>query len=243
MWLMILILMKLCRDVNDTRRSLIGGHHKNLCKASNPIDRCWRCRLDWADDRQRLADCPLGFGHKTRGGQGGKTYIVTDCSDNDVMNPVQGTLRHAVIQKEPLWIVFARPMSIRLQQELIVQSDKTIDGRGYDIHIAHGAGITIQFVKNVIIHGLQIHNIIPAGGGLIRDSVDHLGLRTASDGDGISVFGSSNIWLDHLTMTRCADGLIDVIHGSTAVTISNCLFTNHNDVSEWFWFVLLCSVY
>lgn len=35
--------------------------------------------------------------------------------------------------------------------------DKTIDTRGASVHIANGAGITIQFVKNVIIHGLHIH--------------------------------------------------------------------------------------
>lgn len=52
-----------------------------------------------------------------------------------------GTLRHAVIQKEPLWIIFDRGMTIRLHQELIMQSDKTIDARGANVHIAGGAGI------------------------------------------------------------------------------------------------------
>ncbi|KAB1211653.1 Pectate lyase [Morella rubra] len=65
---------------------------------------------------------------------------------------------------------------------------------------------------------------------MIRDSVDHAGLRTESDGDGISVFGSSNLWFDHLSMSNCKDGLIDAIQGSTAITISNCHFTRHNDV-------------
>ncbi|KAK8945939.1 hypothetical protein KSP40_PGU022008 [Platanthera guangdongensis] len=60
---------------------------------------------------------------------------------------------------------------------------------------------------------------------MIRDSVDHYGLRTRSDGDDISIFGSSNI-----SMSNCADGLVDAIMGSTAITVSNYHMTNHNEV-------------
>lgn len=155
-----------------------------------------------------------------------------DPSDRDVLSPKPGTLRHAVIQKQPLWIIFAGSMIITLQQELLVSSDKTIDARGANVRIAYGAGLTIQFARNVIIHGLHIHNIYPKNGGLIRDSVDHFGIRTQSDGDGITVFGSSLVWIDHVSMRECADGLIDVVAGSTAVTISNGHFTKHNDVSS-----------
>jgi pectate lyase len=122
-------------------------------------------------------------------------------------------------------------MVIRLNQELLVSSDKTIDGRGANVHIRDGAGITMQFVNNVIIHGLHIKNVRAANGGMIRDSFDHVGLRTRSDGDAISVYGSSNIWIDHISLSECEDGLVDVIYGSTAVTISNCHLTKHNDVS------------
>lgn len=213
---------------NSTRRGL--RKYTGPCLATNPIDRCWRCRSNWAQDRKRLARCVLGFGRKTRGGLFGKYYVVTDGSDNDLVNPKPGTLRHAVIQKQPLWIIFSRDMVIRLSEELLVQSDKTIDGRGFDVHIAFGAGITLQFVHNVIIHGLHIHDINAGSGGFIRDSVDHYGLRTGSDGDAISVFGSTNIWIDHNSMSNCKDGLVDVIMGSTAVTISNNHMTKHNEV-------------
>ncbi|GJM98101.1 hypothetical protein PR202_ga15077 [Eleusine coracana subsp. coracana] len=72
------------------------------CLATNPIDRCWRCRPDWATDRKRLARCAQGFGRNTTGGLAGKFYVVTDGTDDDVVNPRPGTLRWAVIQKEPL---------------------------------------------------------------------------------------------------------------------------------------------
>ncbi|KAL1563120.1 putative pectate lyase P59 [Salvia divinorum] len=212
---------------NSTRRHLMK-RYKGPCMATNPIDRCWRCQPNWADNRFRLADCVLGFGRRTTGGKGGRIYVVTNPSDADIQNPRPGTLRHAVIQKEPLWIIFHRSMVIRLTQELIMQSDKTIDGRGVRVEIGYGAGITIQFVRNVIIHGIKIHDIVKKEGGLIRDSVDHYGFRTESDGDGISIFGSQDVWIDHVSMTTCTDGMIDAIQGSTAITISNCHFTDHD---------------
>ncbi|KAK6931182.1 Pectate lyase, N-terminal, partial [Dillenia turbinata] len=221
---------RLHKMTNSTRRNLRVNKEGEECVATNPIDRCWRCDKDWEKNRRKLADCVLGFGRKTIGGKNGKTYVVTSAADDDVENPKPGTLRHAVIQKEPLWIVFAQSMIIELKQELMVTSDKTIDGRGKNVHIANGAGITIQFVNNVIIHGLHIHDIVEKEGGMIRDSVDHVGYRTKSDGDGVSIFGSSNIWIDHLSMSNCRDGLIDVIQGSTAITISNCHMTDHNEV-------------
>lgn len=74
------------------------------------------------------------------------------------------------------------------------------------------------------------HNIYAGNGGYIRDSTTHFGFRTKSDGDAISIFGSSNVWIDHLSMERATDGLIDVIQGSFAVTISNCHMADHNEV-------------
>ncbi|CAL5370588.1 unnamed protein product [Camellia sinensis] len=214
---------------NSTRRYLKGKQYGGPCLATNPIDRCWRCQPNWHLNRKRLADCVLGFGYKTTGGKAGKFYVVTDNSD-DSSKPKPGTLRHAVIQKEPLWITFARSMNIRLTEELIMQGDKTIDGRGAHVNIIGGAGITIQFIKNVIIHNLHIRNIVSANGGNVIDAVDHIGFRTISDGDGISIYGSSNVWIDHVSMSNCRDGLIDAIEGSTAITISNSHFTDHNEV-------------
>ncbi|KAL9375216.1 hypothetical protein Peur_032095 [Populus x canadensis] len=215
---------------NSTRRNL--GKNKGPCLATNPIDRCWRCDKNWAKNRKKLGGCALGFGRKTIGGKHGKYYRVTDPSDNDMVNPKAGTLRYGVIQDKPLWIIFAHDMVIRLSEELMVASNKTIDGRGANVHIYNGAQITLQFVKNVIIHGIHIHDAKAGNGGMIRDSVDHYGFRSRSDGDGISIFGSTDIWIDHISMSNCEDGLIDAIMGSNAITISNCHFTKHNDVTK-----------
>ncbi|XP_011098576.1 probable pectate lyase P56 [Sesamum indicum] len=214
---------------NGTRRNL-GRKYMGPCVATNPIDRCWRCNPNWALNRQKLADCAQGFGAAATGGKFGPIYVVRDPSDNDMMNPKPGTLRHAVIQPGPLWIIFSHSMNIKLNQELIMTSDKTIDGRGALIQITGGAGLTIQFVHNIIITNLKITNIVPSPGGTIRDSVNHFGFRTGSDGDAINIFGSHNIWIDHLSMSGGADGLIDAVMGSTAITISNCHFVRHDKV-------------
>ncbi|GAY61911.1 hypothetical protein CUMW_213650 [Citrus unshiu] len=144
------------------RSMLRSGKYWGPCQATNPVDRCWRCWKDWANYRPKLADFVPGFGHKITGGQKGPIYIVTDSSDNDLTNSKPGTLCHAVIQNGPLWIIFARDLHIKLSQELIMTSDKTIDARGADVHIAYGARIMIQHVKNVILNGLSIHYIFPA---------------------------------------------------------------------------------
>lgn len=174
----------------------------------------------------------MGFGSKAIGGHDGRFYVVTDPTDEDAVNPKPGTLRHAVIQAEPLWIIFKRDMVIKLTQELIMNSFKTIDARGANVHIANGACITIQSITNVIIHGLHIHGCKKTGNAEVRSSPRHYGRRNMTDGDAINIFGSSNIWIDHNSLSRCADGLVDAVMGSTNITISNNYFTHHDEVNE-----------
>ncbi|XP_042469622.1 probable pectate lyase 1 [Zingiber officinale] len=213
---------------NSTAR--LSEDDSSTCGTGNPVDDCWRCDPKWHRHRKNLAECGIGFGRNAIGGRKGRLYHVTDPSDDDPVNPRPGTLRYGVIQDEPLWIVFQGDMVITLSQELIVNSFKTIDGRGADVHIANGACITIQFVTNIIIHGLHIHDCKPTGNAMVRSSPSHYGWRTIADGDGISIFGSSHIWVDHNSLSNCTDGLIDAIIGSTSITISNNYFTNHNEV-------------
>ncbi|KAM3704058.1 hypothetical protein ACB098_04G144100 [Castanea mollissima] len=217
------------RSINASliRRNLEEG---SSCLTGNPIDDCWKCDSTWDKNRQKLADCAVGFGKNAVGGKDGKIYVVTDPSDNDVVNPKNGTLRHAVIQDEPLWIIFERDMVIKLKVELIMNSYKTIDGRGANVHITGGGCITIQSITNIIIHGINIHECKPAGNTNVRSSPGHFGHRGISDGDAVSIFGSRHIWVDHVTLSNCYDGLIDAVEGSSLITISNNLFTQHDKV-------------
>jgi len=149
------------RKSNYTRRVLTG------CGTGNPIDDCWRCDPNWASNRQSLADCAIGFGQNAIGGRNGEIYVVTDDSDDAVTNPKYGTLRWGVIQTQPLWIIFARDMMITLKEELIMNSFKTLDGRGANVHIAGGACLTLQYISNVIVHGLHIHDCKSTGDTMV----------------------------------------------------------------------------
>ncbi|GMH13298.1 hypothetical protein Nepgr_015139 [Nepenthes gracilis] len=219
-------------NVSLSRRQMLGIDEKDAssCLTGNPVDDCWRCDRNWAANRQRLADCGIGFGRAAMGGKGGQIYVVTDSSDPDPVSPKPGTLRYAVLQEQPLWIIFSGDMMIKLRYELIVNSYKTIDGRGANVHITGGGCITLQYVSNIIIHNIHVHHCYPAGNVNIRSSPTHVGLRTKSDGDGISILGGRNIWIDHCSLSYCTDGLIDAIMGSTAITISNNHFSHHNEV-------------
>ena len=77
-----------CRKVNASlrRREMLSKDEQqgmSSCLTGNPIDDCWRCEPNWAAERQKLAECGLGFGKYAMGGKGGQIYIVTDSSDRD----------------------------------------------------------------------------------------------------------------------------------------------------------------
>ncbi|RDY02641.1 putative pectate lyase 7, partial [Mucuna pruriens] len=59
--------------------------------------------------------------------------MVIEASDDDMVNPKSGTLCFAI--------------------ELLISSSKTIDGRGVNVQIKNGGGLTMQYMNNVIIHG------------------------------------------------------------------------------------------
>ncbi|KAF8666363.1 hypothetical protein HU200_053466 [Digitaria exilis] len=195
------------------RKSLLGG-----CDTGNPVDHCWRCDPNWANNRHRLADCAVGFGRDAMGGKNGKTYVVTDPRD-DPVNPSPGTLRYGLAQDEPLWITFATDMTITPKHNLAVTSYKTIDGRGAAVVVGEGGGcLELKDVNHVIVVGLTVRNCRPT-----RQPDGAM-----SDGDGITVFRSTDVWIDHCTLEKCTDGLVDVTEGSTRVTLTNNLFRNHN---------------
>ncbi|CAN6315293.1 unnamed protein product [Urochloa humidicola] len=211
---------------------LLQGAITTNVHGANIIDRCWRRQPNWAANRQRLAVCSVGYAGKMRQnrGPGVIPYTVTDPGD-DPVRPRPGTLRYgATVLPGKVWITFQRSMHIRLAQPLFVKSFTAIDGRGADVHVAGGAGIVLYQVGNVIVHGLHIHGIRsqPAGrvvvpGGAVQPA-------DGMDGDAIRLVSSTKVWIDHNTLSRCEDGLIDVTVGSTDVTLSNNWFFDHDKV-------------
>ncbi|KAL8171792.1 hypothetical protein V2J09_023596 [Rumex salicifolius] len=196
----------------------------------NSIDSCWRSDPNWGSDRFALADCAKGFGSKALGGQNGTLYIVTDPSD-DPAHPKPGTLRYGAVQDGPVWITFERDMVITLKHNLILTSYKTIDGRGAEVEIAYGPCIRVVDVEHVIIHGVRLHDCVPSKKGLVRkDWSRPPEEEDGQDGDAIAVHHSSHVWIDHCYLASAVDGLIDITHASTGVTVSNNYLTQHDKV-------------
>lgn len=159
-----------------------------------------------------------------------KEYRVTDPSDNPV-NPLPGTLRYGVTQLTgKIWISFSRDMSIKLKKTLVIGNDTTIDARGARVHIAGGPCFLLEKVSNVIIHGIRLHHCRSHGPTKVMGPGSRLINLSATDGDGIKVVASTKVWIDHNTLYRSEDGLIDVTLGSTDITISNNWFRDHDKV-------------
>ncbi|KAM7484153.1 hypothetical protein LguiA_000162 [Lonicera macranthoides] len=104
-----LVVQQVHRSINASRRNL--GFLS--CGTGNPIDDCWRCDPDWEKNRQRLADCAIGFGKHAIGGRDGQIYVVTDSDNDDPVNPKPGTLRcrlgyfHVVNNDYTHWEMYA----------------------------------------------------------------------------------------------------------------------------------------
>ncbi|KAI9113469.1 hypothetical protein K1719_015396 [Acacia pycnantha] len=222
----IMIVAILGAKLSDAKQEKMSGLRMNV------IDQCWRLNPEWRRHRTQLATCSVGYAGKMTNNIGKDVvhYKVTDPSD-DPINPKPGTLRYgaSVIQGK-VWITFQRDMRIRLARPLLISSFTTIDARGVDVHIAHNACLMIYKETNIIIHGLRIHHCKPQGPGMVMGGAGKVISLGQVDGDAIRLVSASKIWIDHNTLYRCADGLLDVTRGSTDVTVSDNWFRDQDKV-------------
>lgn len=127
-----------------------------------------------------------------------------------------GTLRAALEQvrhsRHSTWVRFASDMTIRLNSQLRVPSNVTIDGRDKRVKLLD-YGLGIYHSHNVIVTHLTIDGR----------------LRTFSQAINIANF-SHRVWVNHLDLSRFSDRLVNVKNGSTDVTLSWIRFHDHNKV-------------
>lgn len=148
----------------------------------------------------------FGFG-LTRGGEGGKAFLVTSLADSGA-----GTLREALARADAVGggaiIQFGVEGAIRLRSTLQMNSPNvTIDGFS-----APGKGITLfgdqagQAVVHVKTHDVILRNLA------VRNGYDQIRVQ----GDSPAVH---HVLLDHLSLTDAGDGAVDITKGAHDVTV------------------------
>ncbi|CAI5509715.1 unnamed protein product [Closterium sp. Naga37s-1] len=149
----------------------------------------------------------MGYAKRARvtGGLGKPVYIVRSSADYATV-PKYGTLRWALQWlRGGCYIRFAKTMTIRLNARLFVPSHTSIDGRGAWVKII--GSLDVINVTNVIIHNIAVEN----------EYGNH---------DLIHIRSSWRVWVDHCNVQNGVRGTVDVVRGSTDVTISNCYVHN-----------------
>lgn len=158
---------------------------------------------------------PVGFGCQTTGGAHGEVLHVRK-PDDPADELVEGTLRWALAQTGPTWVVFEKDLTIELHAPLAPTADTTIDGRGHAVTIAGHTttgGFRVE-ADNVVVESLTL-----AGFG------DHDAAgNTNNPHDAIYLRGCSRIWVDHCDLSAASDKALAISFGCRDVTVSACHF-------------------
>ena len=147
----------------------------------------------------------VGFGRNARGGQGGAV-----CWVENLNNSGTGSLRECVTGSTPVWVRFRVSGQIRLSSRIDLDSFTTIDGRGEDVTITR-YGLRISGKEHIIIHNIKFDD----GAGNDEDAI-----QIRDD--------AQHLWIDHVSLSRFTDGLLDITRGATDVTVSWSKFFDHD---------------
>ena len=148
-----------------------------------------------------------GFATDVVGGFSGDVFVVDTLAETGPTS-----VRAALMDPDPLWIVPTVGGVVSLTSEIIIGSNKTLDCRAGILNF-DGKRLNASDASELILC--------------------NFGVRY-SDNDGITLRGSDMVWAHHLSLTSCSDGLLDISRAKDAAfgtarhTVSWCKFTNHN---------------
>jgi len=146
------------------------------------------------------SEAPIGFGASTTGGEGGRICEVTSLADAG-----NNTLRACLNDGGPVQISFGVSGTIETTKYLYLTDNVTIDGSNADITISGEDGFACFGNSNIIIRHLKVTDV---GSGMrFREKC-------------------TNVWIDHVYITRALDEGIAIDQGSTNVTISHSHIEN-----------------
>ena len=152
-----------------------------------------------------------GFGKYTKGGRGGKVYIVSNLNDDG-----EGSLRKAVTAREPRIVVFSISGTIHLLSPLSFRSNLTVAGQ-----TTPGDGICLADYPvtlngdNIIVRFLRFR---------MGDKNQNEGMVDGSGDD--DAFGGThrrNIIIDHCSMSWSTDEVFSVYGGDSTTVQWNLI--------------------
>jgi len=156
----------------------------------------------------------------TTGGAGGKVVTVT--TQADLEKYAQAEEPYIIRVKGEIKCTEKKNPKTRYDflttKEIHIASDKTIIGVGMSGHTVNSGFFIGPGTHNVILRNLTIRDTFLAG--------DWAGLR--NDFDGLQMDNAHHIWVDHCHFSRHGDGCLDSRAGTTYLTISWCVFSDHN---------------
>lgn len=143
-----------------------------------------------------------GFGRYTTGGRGGKVYTVTKLTDDGS----EGTLRYALNQKGPRYVIFKTGGTIYLESPLkIKEGNVTIAGQ-----TAPGDGITVA----------NYETFVGADNVIIRYMRFRMGDQKNFEGDALGARFIKNLMVDHSSMSWSTDETVSI-------------YNNENTTLQW----------
>lgn len=146
----------------------------------------------------------VGFGGQTKGGDPKNVVHVKNTNASGT-----GSLRAALESSASSWIVFDVKKGTIKIGTVHLKSNKTIDGRGRDITIEGSLRIDAG-VHDIIISDVRMTN--PNG-----DDVLTIGGDVSESPSNLS---TKNFFFHHLELFTAKDGLLDVKHAATNLTLS-----------------------
>jgi len=156
----------------------------------------------------------------TTGGAGGKVVTVT--TEADLKKYAQVKEPYIIRVKGEIKVTEKKNPKTRYDhlttKEIHIASDKTIIGVGKSGHIVGGGFFIGPGTHNVILRNLTIRDSFLAG--------DWAGVR--NDFDGLQMDNAHHIWVDHCHFRRHGDGCLDSRAGTTYLTVSWSVFSDHN---------------
>jgi len=169
------------------------------------------CQMVWAEDALPAFPGAEGFGAFTKGGRGGKVYVVTTLEDyGKGEKAIPGSLREAVEAEGPRVVVFRVGGTVDLKQGLVVRNPfLTLAGQ-----TAPGGGICLKrFPLVVVANDVVVRYLRCRVGDLARKEMD-----------AVTVSRNKNVILDHLSASWSIDETLSVTLAED-VTVQWCVIT------------------